>query len=937
MKNNSKILISQQKSDLGIFKPKSKIKNIIFNKESIKLNGLIHMYSNQVTQATLVMKARTSRQTISEPLAISLFRENDGSFNYTYEKELFFKDYTLNEDIYDLYLELNIVNFETNYEIRVGNANYFLRRKIRDIILRDNSIHLINIYFTFKGSNLSFTHEKIKRDVYNFYETYVKSTNTNTTWLIGEQPFKAQDTGYAFFKFMRINYPKKNVYYVIDFNSPEYDNVKEFGNVVHYKSKEHFEIVLRASHLISSHHPEYLFPIHNLEFKKKIKAKKVFIQHGILGTKNISNIYAKTSRNFDVNMFIVSSEKERKIVIDDLNFLEDEVKITGLSRFDTLFNDDTIAKRQILIIPTWRDWLQTFDKFIASEYYQRYKSLLSSDKLKELCKNHNLELVLCLHPNMQKFVDQFNLKDIKVITMGETSVQKLLKESLIMITDYSSVAFDFSFLERPIIYYQFDTKKFLGEIESHLDIEEDLPGDIVHQEAQLLERLSYYINNNFTMTQENKLKSKQFLSYKDTNNSQRIMEAIDNFEVNNHPIDKIYKSELMQGVLQKLRYHKYYFAIMKRIYRLLKLFPLHNRVVFESGTATQYADAPRYIFEKLLEKYPDREYIWIYNKKIYNLPNNCKVIKRFSWSYYYYLATSKYWVNNQNFPFYITKRKDGIYLQTWHGTPLKRMLFDLDNIYGRDEEYIKRVEQAKQQWSYLLSQSSYATEKLRSAFKYTGEVLELGYPRNDILINEQNNTLLMGKIKNNINIQTKQKVILYAPTFRDDSEKIDNNFTMDLAIDFDKFIASVPTDYVLLLRLHVLIKKDIIIDEKYQKRIVDVSNYSDIQELFLISDILITDYSSVFFDFLNLNRPMIFYAYDLESYQDKLRGFYMDYKNVPGPIVKTEDELYNTLCTLEKTELQYQNIRIDFLNKYAPFDDGKATSRVVEKVFKFEK
>jgi len=911
---------------------KVNLKDLTFRRGSIVLEGSVQAYSNKASKIFVLLKGRNNRKVLSEVLKSREVHRKNGNFNYFFKHEIFFSNFDLDEDTYDLFFGFEIEGFEELVEVRVGNPGYFVRQKAKVFEIVHDDITFINPYFTFKGKNISFTVEKVAKDIYEDYQKIKNKKKKKSLWLVGEQPFKAQDTGYNFFKYMRENFPKKEVYYVIDFDSLEYQNVKDLGNLVNYRSKEHFEILAKTTHLIASHNPYYLLPLTHTEFQNEIKAKKIFIQHGVFGTKNIANIYGKSVDNFNVDMFVVSSHKEKKFATDDLGYLDDEVKVTGLSRFDTLFAKDLELKRQVLIIPTWRDWLGNYDAFITSDYYFRYKSLLESTKLNSLCKENSLEIIFCLHPNMQKFVDAFDLEGITVISQGEVNVQQLLKESMLMITDYSSVAFDFSFLEKPVIYYQFDTERFLGKYPSHLDINEDLPGDIVRNEEDILDRLQLYIDNNFTMTEENLLKSQQFLKYKDTNNNKRIKEEIEKFEVKYHFLDSILKNEFGQLVLRKLRKSKHYFPFMKKLYKVMKLLPMKKRVVFESGLGLQYADAPRYIFEELLKKYPKQEYIWVQNGKIYNLPNNCKVVERLSFKYYYYLATSKYWVNNQNFPFYITRRKNGVYLQTWHGTPIKKMLFDLENIHGRDDGYVDRVTKAKSQWSYLLSQSPYATEKLRSAFKYDGEVLELGYPRNDILVKEENNQEYIHKIKRNLNIPKDKKVILYAPTFRDNSEKKGNKFNMNLAIDFDKFMEKVSEDYILLLRVHVLVKQNIVLKDKQKSRIIDVSSFSDIQELYLVSDMLVTDYSSVFFDYANLNRPIIFYAYDLESYRDDLRGFYLNYdKDLPGPVVKTEEELYLAIESVKHAKIDYSKFR----KTYLPKDDGNATNRIIDKIFNF--
>ncbi|CAA6819744.1 MAG: CDP-glycerol:poly(glycerophosphate) glycerophosphotransferase (EC [uncultured Sulfurovum sp.] len=938
--NNLSMLIQESPKDTSSdvkVNIKVNLKDLVFRRGSIVLDGSIQSYSNKAKNIVVILKGRTTRKVFTTPLKRREVHRKNGNFNYFFKHEIFFSNFDLEEDSYDLFFGFEIDGFRELVERRVGNPGYFVRQKAKVFQIVHDDITFINPYFTFKGKNLSFTVEKVQKNIYEKYQEIKRKKKKESVWLVGEQPFKAQDTGYNFFKYMRENFPEKEVYYVIDFDSVEYQNVKNLGNLVNYRSEEHFEILSKTTHLIASHNPYYLMPLTHPEFQNEINAKKIFIQHGVFGTKNIANIYGKSIDNFNVDMFVVSSEKEKRFATDDLGYRDDEVKITGLSRFDTLFANEVAVKRQILIIPTWRDWLGNYDSFISSDYYKRYKSLLESKILNDLAEENNLEIAFCLHPNMQKFVDAFDLEGIRVISQGEVNVQLLLKESMLMITDYSSVAFDFSFLEKPVIYYQFDTERFLGKYPSHLDINEDLPGDIVRNEDDALDRLALYIENDCKMSLENLEKSRQFLKYKDTNNNKRIKEEIERFETQYHPLDNALKNERGQLVFKKFRKGKYYFPLMKKLYTLMKFLPMNkNRVVFESGLGLQYADGPRYIFEELLKKYPDNEYIWVQNGKIYNLPDNCEVVERLSFKYYYYLATSKYWVNNQNFPFYITRRKAGVYLQTWHGTPLKKMLFDLENIHGRDDGYIERVEQAKNQWSYLLSQSSYATEKFRTAFKYEGEILEEGYPRNDILINEADNKDYISRIKRNLNIPKDKKVILYAPTFRDNAEKKGNKFNMELAIDFDKFMKEVSDEYILLLRVHVLVKQNITLTDSQKSRIIDVSSFSDIQELYLVSDMLITDYSSVFFDYANLNKPIIFYAYDLETYRDELRGFYLDYdQELPGPIVKTEEALYSTIENIEESNKVYVNRYIDFRAKYLPKDDGEATKRVVSELFKF--
>lgn len=242
------------------------------------------------------------------------------------------------------------------------------------------------------------------------------------------------------------------------------------------------------------------------------------------------------------------------------------------------------------------------------------------------------------------------------------------------------------------------------------------------------------------------------------------------------------------------------------------------------------------------------------------------------------------------------------------------------------------MSEAVKTWDYLVSPSAYATNSFKSAFQYQGKVIEEGYPRNDVFYREQD-AWEMRELKQKLEIPANKKVILYAPTFRDNQKK-GKQFTMDLPIDFEVFQQQLGDEYVLLIRLHVVVSKKVKIDDEYKDTIINVSNYPDIQELMLLSDLLITDYSSVFFDYLNTDKPILFYTYDLEEYRDQLRGFYMDFeREAPGPLCLTEQSLYDAITHLEKTKEQYAERYAIGKEKFCYLDDGQAAERVVEKVF----
>jgi CDP-glycerol glycerophosphotransferase len=324
--------------------------------------------------------------------------------------------------------------------------------------------------------------------------------------------------------------------------------------------------------------------------------------------------------------------------------------------------------------------------------------------------------------------------------------------------------------------------------------------------------------------------------------------------------------------------------------------------------------------------------VWAYRGKIHTSDPNTTVVQRLSPAYFWHLGRAKYWVNSQNFPHYMSRRPDKVFVQTWHGTPLKRMLLDIAEMHGRDAGYVDRMTHAAAQWSVLVSPSPYATKAISGAYGYSGPTLEVGYPRNDILMSPDRDRL-REVVRTRLGIGAEARVILYAPTFRDDQSD-GGRFKFNLPFDLERLQQRLGPDTVVLLRMHVLVSNRLTIPAEYEQNVLDVSAYPEIQELYLASDAVITDYSSVFFDFALLRRPIVFYAYDLEKYRDQLRGFYLDYlRDLPGPIVTTEDELLDTLDDLDAVATSYAPRFDDFIERFGPNDDGHAAERVVDAVF----
>lgn len=360
-------------------------------------------------------------------------------------------------------------------------------------------------------------------------------------------------------------------------------------------------------------------------------------------------------------------------------------------------------------------------------------------------------------------------------------------------------------------------------------------------------------------------------------------------------------------------------------------------IIFESFLGKQYSDNPRAIYEYLLSNTSNHEMIWSVSRGSVQTFKQLKIpyVRRFTLKWLFTMNRASYWVTNSRLPLWIPKPSRTIYLQTWHGSPLKRLAADMEEVLmpgTNTEQYKRNFLSETSKWDYLISANAYSTEIFKRAFQFNKTIVESGYPRNDYLINH-NNMDEINRIKSTLNIPKDKKVILYAPTWRDNEYYGVGRYKFDIKLDLARMQESLSEEYVIVLRLHYLIAEQIDI-EAYKGFVYELSGHTDIRELYLISDMLITDYSSVFFDYANLKRPMIFFVYDLEDYRDKLRGFYFDFeKYAPGPLVKTTEEILNQISIVNEQNSMLSSNFKSFYETYCSLEDGNATKRVVERVF----
>ncbi len=367
---------------------------------------------------------------------------------------------------------------------------------------------------------------------------------------------------------------------------------------------------------------------------------------------------------------------------------------------------------------------------------------------------------------------------------------------------------------------------------------------------------------------------------------------------------------------------------------LTKILPLSDDiVVFESNVGRNYSGNVRAIYEYMLEQGLDKKYrfVWSIEDVKTKIPGRVSIVRRTRLKYLYYMSIARVWVSDSRMPKWLVKRDGVTYIQTWHGTPLKKLALDMDvlSMGGSTdvEKYRENFKQNSHTWDYLISQNPFSTETFRRCFDFHKEMLEIGYPRNDVLF-KMNNKRDIDELKRRLKLPKDKKIILYAPTWRDDQFVAKSRYKFASDMDYDVMRENLSDEYIMIVKYHYLVE-DKVDWTKYKGFIYEFNQHADIAELYLVADMLITDYSSVMFDYSLLKRPMFFFAYDMENYKNNLRGFYFDFlATAPGPIVQDTKSLADAIINYDESE--WKDKYKAFSDKYNSCDDGHASKKVSE-------
>ena len=356
------------------------------------------------------------------------------------------------------------------------------------------------------------------------------------------------------------------------------------------------------------------------------------------------------------------------------------------------------------------------------------------------------------------------------------------------------------------------------------------------------------------------------------------------------------------------------------VYRLFSQAKLADVILFESFQGKVIGDNPYAIFSEVHSRKPSFELLFTVTSTT-TAPDGARGVRHGSIAWLRALATSRVLVNNTNFPGYFRKREGQIYIQTWHGTPLKRLGRDIIDAVPTGS-YLRMMDREASFWDFLISPSAYCTEIFPTTFGYSGTILETGYPRNDLLVNQVQKRDL---IRRSLGItDTDQQVVLYAPTWRDSKRTATGNWK---PVNF--LSGSLGENVTLLFRGHT--NTHSAHNSAVAGGAIDVTNYKNVAELYLAADVLVTDYSSSIFDFSVTGKPMIFLAPDIEDYVAK-RGFYFDFEQLaPGPILRDASFLRKALEEIDSQRIDYAERYLAWQRKFNELEDGFASKRVVDK------
>ena len=348
------------------------------------------------------------------------------------------------------------------------------------------------------------------------------------------------------------------------------------------------------------------------------------------------------------------------------------------------------------------------------------------------------------------------------------------------------------------------------------------------------------------------------------------------------------------------------------------------RIVYDSFHG-RYSDNPRALFERLQDR-PGAEHVWLADPlHADSFPVGVPTVPIESPDAADALHDADLVIANTHVEVDWTKSPGTTYLQTWHGTPLKRIHRD---VLWAPPGRLDRLDEDVARWDLLLSPNRASTPRLRQAFGFDGPVLETGYPRNDLLVGDLGGAV-RDVVRKEMGIAEHVTVVLYAPTWRDNERFRGSDGPVPLGLDLAALADRLGDEHQVVARLHNMMTGRSV--PPSHPRVYDASFHPDVRDLYLAADLMVTDYSSAMFDFAVTGKPVFYYAYDLERFRDEIRGFYFDLApQAPGPFLRNEADLAAAILDRDAVGREFAEQYRRFRDTYCSLEDGRATDRVLE-------
>ncbi|MEU5161494.1 CDP-glycerol glycerophosphotransferase family protein [Streptomyces sp. NPDC020875] len=352
--------------------------------------------------------------------------------------------------------------------------------------------------------------------------------------------------------------------------------------------------------------------------------------------------------------------------------------------------------------------------------------------------------------------------------------------------------------------------------------------------------------------------------------------------------------------------------------------------VFEASEGRGYCDNPRYIYEELRRRNLPIDVVWSYNGDRSSFPEGVPLVRRGSWAYGRALARASYWVDSHNLPYLYGKPNGTRYLQTWHGQTLKAMGFDVPSLRQAPAPDQQAFRDGVARWDSLVCPSSEFERTFVPAFEVDAELIRSGYPRNDVLVRwaEPEQRARAAAVRERLHIPAEKKVLLYAPTFRDAARGTGQS----IRVDFEELAATLSDEWIVVVRAHPYDRFKVA--PRLAHFLRDGAGFPDINDLLLSCDAVLTDYSSLMFDYANTGRPILLYTDDYDDYRGGDRGMYYDLEEIaPGPMLTTTDQLAAAMGDLDGVAERHADRYARFQEMFCSYETGYASKIVVDAFF----